>query len=84
MVGPRPRGLGRVEDKTDEAVAAAFAVGFSGPLWAMQAAFPHMRRAGWGRVVNLCSLNGVNAHVGTLEYNAAKEALRTLTPVFPA
>jgi NAD(P)-dependent dehydrogenase (short-subunit alcohol dehydrogenase family) len=27
-------------------------------------------------VVNLCSLNGVNAHVGTLQYNAAKEALR--------
>ena len=27
----------------------------------------------------MCSLNGVNAHMGTLEYNAAKEALRTLT-----
>src|SRR4029453_18010383 len=53
--------------------------GFYGPYWAMPAAFPHMKAQGWGRVVNLCSLNGVNAHVGTLEYNAAKEALRALT-----
>ncbi len=27
----------------------------------------------------MCSLNGVNAHIGSLEYNAAKEALRALT-----
>jgi NAD(P)-dependent dehydrogenase (short-subunit alcohol dehydrogenase family) len=27
----------------------------------------------------MCSLNGVNAHMGSLEYNAAKEALRALT-----
>ncbi len=71
--------IGRVEHKTDEMLDAAFAVGFRGPLWAMQAAYPHMKRRGWGRVVNMCSLNGVNAHIGSLEYNTAKEALRTLT-----
>ncbi|MER5276037.1 SDR family oxidoreductase [Streptomyces sp. NPDC002809] len=71
--------VGRVENKTDEMMARGLGVGFYGPFWAMQAAFPHMRERGWGRVVNMCSLNGVNAHVGTLEYNAAKEALRTLT-----
>ena len=38
-----------------------------------------MKERGWGRVVNLCSLNGVNAHMGSLEYNGAKEALRALT-----
>lgn len=70
---------GRVERKTDEQLDGAFRVGFYGPFWAMRAAFPHMARAGWGRVINMCSLNGVNAHMGTLEYNAAKEALRTLT-----
>jgi NAD(P)-dependent dehydrogenase (short-subunit alcohol dehydrogenase family) len=69
----------RVERKTDEQLDGAFRVGFYGPYWAMRAAFPHMAAAGWGRVVNMCSLNGVNAHMGTLEYNAAKEALRTLT-----
>ena len=71
--------IGRVENKTDEALANGIAMAYYGPFWAMRAAFPHMKAKGWGRVVNLCSLNGVNAHVGSLEYNAAKEALRTLT-----
>ncbi|MEV0594671.1 SDR family NAD(P)-dependent oxidoreductase [Nonomuraea cavernae] len=72
-------GLGRVENKTDEQLGRGFAMGYYGPFWAMRAAFPHMKRQGWGRVVNMCSLNGVNAHMGSLEYNSAKEALRALT-----
>lgn len=72
-------GVGRVEEKTDEELRRGFAMGYYGPFWAMQAAFPHMKSQGWGRVINMCSLNGVNAHMGTLEYNSAKEALRTLT-----
>jgi NAD(P)-dependent dehydrogenase (short-subunit alcohol dehydrogenase family) len=71
--------IGRVENKTDEQLGQGIAVGYYGPYWAMRAAFPHMKARGWGRIVNLCSLNGVNAHLGTLEYNAAKEALRALT-----
>lgn len=71
--------VGRVENKTDAMMARGLGVGFYGPLWAMQAAFAHMKARRWGRVINMCSLNGVNAHMGTLEYNAAKEALRTLT-----
>ncbi|MET9080746.1 SDR family oxidoreductase [Streptomyces sp. NPDC004237] len=72
-------GLARVENKTDDEFALGFGVGLYGPLWAMQAALPLMKAAGWGRIINLCSLNGVNAHIGTAEYNTAKEALRTLT-----
>jgi NAD(P)-dependent dehydrogenase (short-subunit alcohol dehydrogenase family) len=71
--------IGRVEAKSDELVQKGLDVGFYGPLWAMQAAFPLMKAQRYGRVINLCSLNGVNAHMGTLEYNCAKEALRTLT-----
>ncbi|MGX9791268.1 SDR family NAD(P)-dependent oxidoreductase [Mycobacterium sp. MMS18-G62] len=71
--------IGRVERKTDEQLANGIAVGYYGPYWAMRAAFPHMKNNGWGRIVNMCSLNGVNAHMGSLEYNTAKEALRTLT-----
>jgi NAD(P)-dependent dehydrogenase (short-subunit alcohol dehydrogenase family) len=71
--------LGRVEHKTDAQLAHGFGVGFYGPFWAMQAVFPTMRAQHRGSIVNLCSLNGVNAHIGTLEYNCAKEALRTLT-----
>jgi NAD(P)-dependent dehydrogenase (short-subunit alcohol dehydrogenase family) len=71
--------LGRVEHKPDALIDHGLRIGFRGPLWAMQAAFPIMAAKGYGRVVNVCSLNGVNAHMGTLEYNAAKEALRALT-----
>jgi NAD(P)-dependent dehydrogenase (short-subunit alcohol dehydrogenase family) len=71
--------LGRVERKTDEAMDHAMRVGFLGPFWAMQAAYPVMKAKGYGRVINICSLNGVNAHMGTADYNTAKEALRTLT-----
>ena len=71
--------ISRVEQKTDELLERAFGVGYFGPYWAMQAAFPHMRAQRWGRVINLCSLNGVNAHMGTVEYNSTKEALRALT-----
>jgi NAD(P)-dependent dehydrogenase (short-subunit alcohol dehydrogenase family) len=71
--------ISRVEQKTDEGLARAFDMAFYGPYWAMQAAFPVMRTRGWGRVINLCSLNGVNAHMGSLEYNSSKEALRTLS-----
>ena len=69
----------RVELKTDALIDHGLAVGFRGPLWAMQAAFPIMKARGYGRVINICSLNGVNAHMGTVEYNTAKEALRAAT-----
>ena len=68
----------RLEHKSDAAMEHGIRVGLMGAFWAMQAAFPHMRKAGWGRIVNLCSLNGVNAHMYTAEYNVAKEALRAL------
>jgi NAD(P)-dependent dehydrogenase (short-subunit alcohol dehydrogenase family) len=71
--------MSRVENKTDQQLSDGIAVAYYGPFWAMRAALPHMRSRGWGRVINVCSLNGVNAHMGTLEYNAAKEALRALT-----
>ncbi|MBI4934608.1 MAG: SDR family oxidoreductase [Actinobacteria bacterium] len=72
-------GLGRVEYKQDSAFERGFGVGFYGPFWAMQAAFPLMKAQGRGNIINMCSLNGVNAHMGTAEYNSAKEALRSLS-----
>ena len=71
--------VSRVEHKTAAGMSRALAVGFYGPFWAMTAALPVMKANGWGRVINMCSLNGVNAHMGTVEYNSAKEALRAAT-----
>lgn len=71
--------LSRVEFKRDSNFEHGFGVGFYGPWWAMNAAFPFMKAQGRGNIINLCSLNGVNAHIGTAEYNVAKEALRSLS-----
>jgi len=72
-------GLKRVDKMPDDAMEHAWHMNAMGPLWAMQRAFPHMRSAGYGRIVNICSLNGVNAHMGSVHYNSTKEALRTIT-----
>lgn len=53
-----------------------------GPVYtylAMQAVFPHFKAQRWGRVINFVSLNGVNAHMYSADYNAAKEAIRAIT-----
>ena len=71
--------LGRVEKKTEALMEHGLNVGFLGPLWTMIAVHPIMKEKGYGRIINICSLNGVNAHMGTLEYNTSKEALRTAT-----
>ena len=71
--------ISRVEHKTDELMQGGLDVGFLGPFWTMVAAHAHMAPAGYGRIINMCSLNGVNAHMGTVEYNTAKEALRAAT-----
>ena len=72
-------GVKRLEYKTEEDLEHGWRVGLLSSFWAMQAAFAHMRAAGWGRIISVCSLNGVNAHMYTADYNAAKEALRALT-----
>ena len=71
--------ISRLESKTPELMNHGIAIGFMGPFWSMVAAHPIMKQQGWGRVVNICSLNGVNAHMGTAEYNSSKEALRAAT-----
>jgi NAD(P)-dependent dehydrogenase (short-subunit alcohol dehydrogenase family) len=69
----------RLEHKTDADMEHGLRVGVFAVFWSMQAAFPHMRNQGGGRIINLCSLNGVNAHMYTAEYNTAKEGIRSLT-----
>lgn len=71
--------IGRIEQKTEALMNHGLAIGFLGPFWTMVAVHPIMKEKGWGRIVNICSLNGVNAHMGTAEYNTSKEALRAAT-----
>jgi NAD(P)-dependent dehydrogenase (short-subunit alcohol dehydrogenase family) len=69
----------RAENKTDVHMQHGLAMNLWAGFWAMKAVFPHMKKNSWGRIVNICSINGVDAYAGTLEYNVGKEALRTLT-----
>jgi NAD(P)-dependent dehydrogenase (short-subunit alcohol dehydrogenase family) len=71
--------ISRFETKTPELMHNGMDVGFFGPFRAMQTCLPIMKANGYGRIINMCSLNGVNAHIGTVEYNSAKEALRAAT-----
>lgn len=75
----RGQGMGRVENKTDDQFDTSLRMGLYACQWTMQAALPHMKRQGWGRIINMASLNGVNAHMGSADYNVSKEALRALT-----
>jgi len=69
----------RIEWFDEATLERAWRVGFLGCQRAMVACLPHFRAAGGGSIINLCSLNGVNAHMFTMHYNTAKEALRALS-----
>jgi NAD(P)-dependent dehydrogenase (short-subunit alcohol dehydrogenase family) len=64
---------------TEEDVDVFYESGVKGTLWGMQAVYPHMQRAGWGRIVNVASAAGITGMPGYGAYNASKEAIRALT-----
>ncbi len=75
----RGQGIGRIENKTDTQFDTTLRMGLYACQWTSSSALPHMKAQGWGRIINMASLNGVNAHMGSADYNVAKEALRALT-----
>ncbi|MFD3813110.1 SDR family NAD(P)-dependent oxidoreductase [Rhodococcus sp. NPDC058639] len=75
----RSLGFARMEKTPEDSMQAGFDMGVMAAFWAMQRAYPELARHGTGRVINMCSLNGVNAHMYSVAYNAAKEALRSMT-----
>jgi NAD(P)-dependent dehydrogenase (short-subunit alcohol dehydrogenase family) len=69
----------RFERKPDEDLLLAFRGGPLHTYWAMQAVFPHMKEQRWGRIINFVSLNGINAHQYSVDYNAAKLGILAIT-----
>lgn len=67
-----------LEDFPEDTWDFTFESGLKASLFAMQAAFPHMRERG-GKIINFGSGNGIGAMKGTAAYNATKEAIRSLT-----
>lgn len=67
------------EPGREAAFAETLASGLYASLWTAQAALPHMRARGGGRIVNFGSINAdFGARFGA-HYNATKEAIRGLT-----
>ncbi len=62
-----------------EDVDVFYRSGVLGTLWAMQAVYPHMKVAGWGRIVNFGSSMGRVGGEGFGAYNASKEGIRGLS-----
>ena len=74
-----PRGAATpLHEKTGAQFGAALERHLYEPLWAMQAAFAHMRGRG-GRILNVGSIYGDNLHRYIADYAAATEALKALT-----
>jgi len=73
------RPLASVAEVSEDDVDVFYTSGVKGTLWAMQAVYPHMKRQGWGRIVNFASSMGITGGTGFAAYNASKEAIRALT-----
>ena len=73
------RPLSPIADVTEDDVDVFYTSGVKGTLWAMQAVYPHMKKQGWGRIVNFASSMGITGGSGFAAYNASKEAIRAIT-----
>lgn len=73
------RPLAAIAEVSEDDVDVFYRSGVKGTLWAMQAVYPHMKRQGWGRIVNFASSMGITGGRGFAAYNASKEAIRALT-----
>jgi NAD(P)-dependent dehydrogenase (short-subunit alcohol dehydrogenase family) len=50
-------------------------VNLMGPIWASRAAWPHMKKKGYGRIVNLASIAGKEGNPTASAYSASKAAV---------
>ncbi len=68
-----------IENRSMEDYQRTLAAGYLAVVSLMKEVFPHMRDRHYGRIINMCSLNGVNAHKFTADYNSCKEAVRAFS-----
>lgn len=68
-----------IEEKPDADYAMTLATGFYHSLWTIQAAVPHMRRVGGGRIINFSSHWNIWGQPFSSDYNIVKAANESLT-----
>ncbi|MFC7365000.1 MULTISPECIES: 3-hydroxybutyrate dehydrogenase [Bhargavaea] len=52
-----------------------------GPFMATKHVLPYMKKQGWGRIINMASINGLIGFAGKAAYNSAKHGVIGLTKV---
>jgi len=70
---------GVFHEAPDETIERTLAVNLKGPIYASQAAIPHMLERGGGSIVNVSSVNGVVAEPYLTVYAASKGAVVMLS-----
>ncbi len=74
-----PSGAGRFEDLSDEAWVRAFDQGALTAVRCIRHALPLLRRAEWGRIVNITAVSVQHLSTGLIGYTASKAALASIT-----
>ncbi len=69
------------EEATDEDWDEIMAVNLKGPFICIQEVFPHMKKAGGGRIINISSVAGQYHGPKTVHYAVSKAGLNSLTAV---
>lgn len=67
------------EDTDEDEWEYTFRTGATASMWFMKAVFPHMKKQGYGKVINFASSSGQVGFPGNTCYNVTKEAIRALT-----
>jgi 3-hydroxybutyrate dehydrogenase len=68
-----------VDEFPDEKWEQIIAINLSSSFYATKAALPHMKRSGWGRIVNIASAHGLVASPYKSAYVSAKHGVLGLT-----
>jgi NAD(P)-dependent dehydrogenase (short-subunit alcohol dehydrogenase family) len=74
-----PSGAGRFEDLSDEAWIRAFDQGALTAVRCVRHGLPLLRRAEWGRIVNITAVSVQHPSTGLIGYTASKAALVSIT-----
>ncbi len=70
-----------IDQLTHDQWQDTFRLNVDAPFASMRAAFPHMRAAGGGAIVNITSVMGARSQAMAAAYGAAKAALQQLTNI---
>ncbi|MFD1018617.1 3-hydroxybutyrate dehydrogenase [Thalassobacillus hwangdonensis] len=70
-----------VEEFPSEKYSLILDIMLKGPFYGIKYAFPHMKEQGYGRILNMASINGLIGFAGKAGYNSAKHGVIGLTKV---